>query len=142
GSPFEWAATIERWGYYPGGPPWLPIGRLMRALLTQPITFLATVPTAPYDTLNGLAAGVFLVATPFVWSRFGAAYGLFMLANLWLPLSSGQFEGLGRYCAVLFPFFIWAASVRSRRIFASAVVASAMLYALCMALFTNFYPIF
>ena len=23
GNPFEWAASIERWGYYPGGTPWL-----------------------------------------------------------------------------------------------------------------------
>ena len=31
------------------------------------------------------------------------AYGFFMLLNLWLPLSSGAFEGMGRYCSVLFP---------------------------------------
>ncbi len=34
-----------------------------------------------------------------------------LIANLALPLSSGQFEGLARYSAVLFPFPIWVASV-------------------------------
>ena len=28
GHPFEWAATMQRWGYHPGGPPWLALGRL------------------------------------------------------------------------------------------------------------------
>ena len=88
------------------------IGRLV----THPYQYLAGDPLAPYDTLNGLAATLFLIAIPFVWRQFGAGYGLFMLANLWLPLSSGVFEGLGRYCAVLFPVFIWLAGVRSREI--------------------------
>jgi hypothetical protein len=142
GNPFEWAETIKRWGYYPGGAPWLALARLARELVTHPIVYIATTPNAPYDALNGITALVFVTAVPFVWRRFGAGYGLFMLANLWLPLSSGQFEGLGRYCAVLFPFFIWVASFRLRGIFAAVMVASAMLYALCMALFTNFYPLF
>jgi signal peptidase I len=65
-----------------------------------------------------------------------------MLVNLWLPLSSGQYEGLGRYCAVLFPFFLWASTIRSRGVFAVLVVTSSMLYGVCLALFTNMYPLF
>ena len=84
---------------------------------------------------------MFVVSVPFVWRRFGAGYGLFMAANLWLPLSSGQFEGLGRYCAVLFPFFIWAAGARSEVLHVGWVVASAMLYAIGLALFANIHPI-
>jgi hypothetical protein len=97
---------------------------------------------APYDTLNGLTALLFVAATPFVWRRLGAGYGLLMLANLWLPLSSGQYEGLGRYCSVMFPFFIWLASIRSRFVFLAAVVVSATLYTLCLAFFTTIRPIF
>jgi len=97
---------------------------------------------APFDTLNGLAALLFVIAVPFVWRRFGAGYGLFMAANLWLPLSSGQFEGLGRYCAVLFPFFIWLAQIQSRAVFGSAVILSAMLYPICLTLFTKGLPLF
>jgi hypothetical protein len=142
GNPFEWAASIERWGYHPGGAPWLPLVRLAQALVTRPYAFLAGERMAPYDTLNGVAALAFVAAVPFVWRRFGAAYGLFMLANLWLPLSSGQYEGLGRYCSVLFPCFIWLASLRSRATSTAIVVLFAMFYTLCLALFTTIHRLF
>jgi hypothetical protein len=141
-NPFEWASTLQRWGYYPGGAPWPPLVRLVGNLLTRPYSYLTTEPMAPYDTLNGLAAIIFVASIPLVWRRFGAGYGLFMVANLWLPLSSGQYEGLGRYCVVLFPFFLWAATIRSGAAFALLVAAWAMLYALCLALFTTMYPLF
>ena len=65
--------------------------------------FLTSQHNGPYDALNGLTGLLFVAAVPLVWWRLGAACGLYMLANLWLPLSSGQCEGMGRYCAVLFP---------------------------------------
>ena len=139
---FEWKATIERWGYYTGGNPWMSMVHLVHDLATRPIVYIATQPTARYDTLNGLMALLFVVAIPFVWIRFGAAYGLYMAANLWLPLSSGLFEGLGRYCSVLFPFFILIGSIRSRTATTSVIVASGVLYTLCMALFTNLQPLY
>jgi hypothetical protein len=142
GNPLEWAATIQRWGYYPGGSPLNVFVALGRALLTHPYAFLVGERMAPYDTLNGLAAFAAVLSVPFVWWRFGTAYGLFMAANLWLPLSSGQIEGLGRYVAVLFPLFIWLASIRSRHAFSALIVVFAMLYTLCMALFTNIHPLF
>jgi len=97
---------------------------------------------APYDTLNGTAAWLFAVAVPFVWRRFGVGYALFMLANLWLPLSSGAFEGVGRYCAVMFPCFIWLASTRSPALATAITVVFAMFYTLGLALFTTIHPIF
>jgi hypothetical protein len=141
-NPFEWAAAIRRWGYYPGGLPWTAPFHLLQLLVTRPYSYLAGDRIAPYDTLNGLTGILFLIAVPFVWRRLGAAYGLFMLANLWLPLSSGVFEGVGRYCAVMFPCFIWLASLRSRVVLAGVCVAFATLYTLCLALFTNVHPLF
>jgi hypothetical protein len=85
---------------------------------------------------------IFVVSVPFVWSRFGGAYGILMALNLLLPLSSGRFEGLGRYCAVLFPFFIWVASWKRPAVQQLFMFASAALYALCVALFVNLHPIF
>lgn len=142
GSPLEWAATIQRWGYYPGGSPWMVLVNLVTTLATMPLAYLSGGGTAPYDTLNGLAALAFVAAVPFVWLKLGAAYGLFMAANLWLPLSSGVFEGMGRYCAVMFPFFIWLAGLRSRYLFPIALIVFAALYTLCLALFTNIHPLF
>jgi hypothetical protein len=137
-----WAQALQRWGYYPGGRPWTVPVNLVHALLTHPYVFLSESRMAPYDTLNGAAALACLAMIPLVWRRFGAGYGLFMLANLWLPLSSGQFEGLGRYCAVLFPVFIWLATIRSRFVFDGVIVVFATLYTLCLALFTNVHPLF
>jgi hypothetical protein len=141
GNPFEWAASIERWGYYPGGAPWLAPFRLVRMLAVHPYAFLAGERMAPYDTLNGIAALAFAASVPFVWRRFGAAYGMLMVANLWLPLSSGQYEGLGRYCSVMFPCFIWLGSLRARAV-GWLVVIFAMFYTLCLGLFITLRPLF
>ena len=97
---------------------------------------------ALYDTLYGVAGLLFLAAVPFICWRLGAAYGVFVLANLWLPLSSGVFEGVGRYCSVLFPVFIWLASIRSRSLFMSLVVCLQSCYTLGLALFTTIHPLF
>jgi hypothetical protein len=142
GHPFLWATALSRWGYYPGGAPWRAPLDLAGHLVTHPYSYLAGDRMAPYDTLNGTAAWLFAVAVPFVWRRFGAGYTLFMLANLWLPLSSGAFEGLGRYCAVMFPCFIWLATVRSRAGSTALIVGFAMFYTLCLALFTTIHPLF
>ena len=115
---------------------------LVRRLLTHPYAFLASEPMALYDTLYGVTALLFAAAIPFVWRKFGAAYGLFMLLNLYVPLSSGAFEGLGRYCSVLFPAFIWLASIRSRFVYTSLVVVFALFYTLGLALFTTVRPLF
>jgi hypothetical protein len=142
GNPFEWAMTIQRWGYHLGGPPWTAPFRLMGELLTHPYQYLINDPMARYDTLYGITAIAFLIMTPFVWVKFGAAYGIFMLLNLLVPLSSGVFEGLGRYCSVLFPAFILLATIRSQAISTGIVVIFAMFYTLGLALFTSIHPIF
>jgi len=142
GSPFEWAASIERWGYHPGGSPWMPFVRLIDELISHPYEYLTTSAVAPYDALNGVTALVFVLMLPRVWEDLGAGYGLFMLANLLLPLSSGQFEGLGRYCAVMFPAFIWLARSPHAWVQMPAMLIFSSLYMLCLALFTNLHPLF
>lgn len=142
GNPFEWAVSISRWGYHPGGSPWLAPITLVQRLATHPYRYLTTDPMAPYDTLYGVTGIVFLVATPIVWWRLGMAYGVFMALNLWLPLSSGVFEGVGRYCSVLFPFFVWLGSFRSRALLAGLLVGFALLYVASLACFSTLRPLF
>jgi hypothetical protein len=142
GNPLEWAATLERWGYYPGGRPWTASVQLVHVLATHPYQYLAGQPMAPYDTLYGLTGIAFVLMIPFVWRRFGAGYGVFMLLSLYLPFSSGSFEGMGRYCSVLFPAFIWLATVRSRLVATGLIVAFALFYTLGLALFTTIHPLF
>lgn len=142
GNPFEWALTIQRWNYHVGGAPWTAPLRLMRDLVTHPYQYLLSNPMARYDTLYGLTAIGFLVLTPLVWLKLGGPYGLFMLMNLLLPLSSGVFEGLGRYCSVLFPAFIYLATIRSQAVATGVIVFFALFYTLGLALFTSIHPIF
>jgi hypothetical protein len=142
GHPFEWAYTLQRWGYVPGGSPWRAPVRLLHELLTRPYAYLTRDPMAPYDTLYGVTGILFMIATPFVWWRFGGGYGLFMLLNLLLPLSSGVFEGMGRYCSVLFPCFVWLATVRSTTVAIAVIVVFSLFYTLGLALFTTIHPLF
>jgi hypothetical protein len=142
GNPFEWVASISRWNYHPGGSPWLAPLHLMERLFTEPGYYFRTDPMALYDTMYGITAIVFAVAVPFVWRRFGAAYGMFMVANLWLPLSSGVFEGVGRYCSVLFPFFLWLGLIRSRALFWTVAFSFAVLYVVSLAMFVTLRPVF
>jgi hypothetical protein len=142
GSPVAWAAAISSWNYEPGGTPWTPLVALARQLIRRPFDFLTVEPNGPYDTLNGVTAAIFVGSVPFVWRRLGAAYGMHMLVNLWLPLSSGQFEGLGRYCAVLFPFFIWLASFDRQWLREIVLSSSIALYVLCVSYFIKLHPIF
>ena len=142
GSPLAWAAAISSWNYEPGGAPWTPLVALGRQLARRPFDFLTSEPNGPYDTLNGLTAALFVASIPFVWWRLGPAYGIHMSVNLWLPLSSGQFEGLGRYCAVLFPFFIWLASFKSDWLRDVTLSSSIALYVLCVSYFIKLHPMF
>ena len=141
GSFLEWMSSIERWNYHPGGAPWDPLVALARQLVRRPYEFLLE-PNGLYDTLNGTTAIAFAAAIPFVWRQLGAGYGLYMTLNLLLPLSSGEFEGLGRYCAVLFPFFIWIGTWQSPLVQQLVVVGFAAFYALCVSLFVTLHPIF
>ncbi len=141
GSFVEWLSSIRRWDYHPGGAPWEPLVALTRQLVRRPYEFLLE-PNGLYDTLNGVTAMLFVASIPMVWKRFGAPYALFMAFNLTLPLSSGEFEGLGRYCSVLFPFFIWLGTLRNPTTQQLITVLFAGAYALCVSLFVNLHPIF
>ena len=65
-----------------------------------------------------------------------------MALNLYVPLSSGALEGLGRYCSVLFPCFIWLASLGGRRAGTAITVAFALFYTLGLSLFATARPLF
>jgi hypothetical protein len=141
GSFVEFAESIRRWDYTPGGAPWAAFTGLL-VNLPDLYGYLASEADGPYDLLNGIAALAAIVAVPLVWRRFGAPYALFMLLNLMLPLSTGHLVGLGRYTAVLFPMYLWLATVRSPLWQSGILVCFAMLYMLCQALFVNLHPVF
>jgi hypothetical protein len=141
GKPFAWYDSITYWGYQPGGNPFGSVARLLLSLATRPYQFLLER-MAPYDTLNALAALGALALTPVIWRRFNAGYALIVIAALLLPLSSGQFEGLGRYTSVLFPVALALASFAGETRHHVMLAASASLYALGLAMFATVHPLF
>jgi len=141
GNPFEWYDSIQRWGYAPGGNPLSGLYAIGHALVTRPMQFLSEK-MAPYDTLNALAATFALATVPWVWRRFGFGYALVILMGLGLPLSSGQFEGLGRYCAVLFPISLALGSLPGEARHTWLIACSVLFYGLGLVLFSNVHPLF
>jgi hypothetical protein len=141
-SAFTWYDSITFWNYHPGGNPLGPFLGLTRALLTRPYQFLTTERMAPYDTLNASAAIVALALVPLIWKRFNFGYALIVLAAILLPLSSGQFEGLGRYTSVQFPIFLALASFRSNAVHYVLFPICAVLYIVCLSLFVTVHPLF
>jgi hypothetical protein len=142
GNPFEWYYSIQRWGYYPGGNPLPGLVNVWSALLRDPVGYLTAPGLAPYDTFNALMATFALGAMPFVWKRFGIGYAAIIFLGLILPLSSGQPEGLGRYCAVLFPLSLWLGSTQGDLKHQFTLTGSALIYALGLLLFSNVHPLF
>jgi hypothetical protein len=143
GHPFEWARSMARWNWEPGSAaPWRPLASLAVNLATRPIEHLSSSPQAVCDLLNATAGVTLLAAAPFVWRRFGAGYAVLILVNLFVPLSSGFFEGTGRYAAVLFPFALLLATIHSDRVRGSVLVVFGMFYAIALTLFTKAYPLY
>jgi len=142
GNPFEWYDSITRWGYHPGGNPLSGLASIGLQLISRPIEFIATEPMAPYATLNAMAAAGALLAVPFIWDRFGRGYAAIVVLGLVLPLSSGQFEGLGRYCSVLFPLPILFGSMRGETRHLGLMTGFVLFYTLGLVLFGNAHPLF
>jgi len=142
GDPFTWYHSIQRWGYYPGGNPGSSLFTIAKALVTRPYEFLSNESMAPYDTMNALSATAALAIVPLVWRRLGFGYAAVVLLGLVLPLSSGQFEGLGRYTSVLFPLPIYLGSLDGDTRHVVLIAAAAMLYTLGLILFTNVHPLY
>jgi hypothetical protein len=142
GNPFAWYDAITRWNYYPGQNPVAMPFAVMRAVITRPLQYLGTEQMAPYDALNTLAAVTALGLVPIIWRRFGAGYALIVLGGMLLPLSSGQLEGLGRYASVQFPIALALARSGTETRHMILLSMSAMLYAICFALFVTVHPLF
>lgn len=142
GNPFEWYDSITRWGYRPGGHPLEGLYRIAEQLLTRPYEFIVSEHMAPYDTLNAMTAAAALAAVPFIWRRFGRGYAAIVVLGLLLPLSSGQYEGLGRYCSVLFPLPLLFGSLNGETRHFGLMTMCVMFYTVGLVLFGNVHPLF
>lgn len=121
GPPGGWASAMNRWGFHLGQAPWLSLEHAF------------TSHRSPVAMMNGAVTIIALASVPLVWWRLNGGYAIYMIAMLWLPLTSGRDESLGPATALLFPMSVLAASIRSRIAVALIAIASAMFYALALA---------
>ena len=108
GDPLAWAEGHAAWGRQYNG--LVPLAMKYYGYMAESGPYIFTK-VLPFDTLNGLGAlFVIFTAVP-VWRRFGLPYAVFILINILPPLAAGGFISTGRVSAVLFPAFLWFASV-------------------------------
>jgi hypothetical protein len=139
GDPFAWLKGQAAWGRTYGG---------FEELLRSEYKYIANVglsgylATPGYDAFNAFAA-VFAIATAWpVFRRLGAVYAVFILLNILPPLAAGGFLSAGRLSSVLFPMFIWLATVIPARHRPVWIATSAALQALNAVLFYTWRPLF
>ena len=75
----------------------------------------------------------------FVFIRLSASYGLYMLFTLIIILSTGTLMSVGRYILVLFPIYIFLASIKNQFILFGWTLTSILLLSMYITLFVNNY---
>ena len=112
GNPLQWAAGHIAWGRHYEG---------LSVLVTSRYEYLshgglyAYTSQLPDDLLNALGAVFVLAAVWPVARRLGLAYAVFIVINILPPLAAGGLLSAGRFSSVLFPAFVWFASVVPER---------------------------
>ena len=127
---FAWSRMHEAWGRVFGADVAIGFVDILRSG-----NLLGLAADHPYDAINSLGLLFALALVWPVWRRLGAAWALFVLANVFAPLSAGGLLSLGRLTSTLFPLFLALAAVLPSR---SAIVVSAgfgLLQGLLAALF-------
>lgn len=82
---------------------------------------------------------VAFLALYFVWRRMPHSYALYMATTLFVPLSTGTLMSIGRYVVVLFPLFIWIASIQNQYVRQVWAFISILLLGMYVTLFVNNY---
>lgn len=139
GSPLAWAEGHAAWGRHYEGLSHLVSDRynfIARAGLTGYVSL------QPYDLLNALGVLFVIVAAWPVARRFSLSFAAFVLVNILPPLAAGGLLSAGRFSAVLFPAFLWLASIVPERHRSGWIAGFAALQALCAALFYTWRPLY
>lgn len=122
-------AVQENWGRSPGWF-WRPLVAFVMnpATVSEPWNFIA---------LNFAFALLLLVAGIALLMQKRWELGVYTLASLLLPLSSGSLQSLDRYAVVVFPLFLWLATFTRRPIVDRIVFATLVtLFGWLVAMFT------
>jgi hypothetical protein len=139
GHPLTWAVGHAAWGRHYQG---------LLHLVTERYDVIrhaglySYAVQSPYDLLNGLGALFVLAAALPVWRRFGLPFAVFIVINMLPPLATGGLLSAGRFSAVLFPAFMWLASVVRSQHRAGWIASFATLQALNASLFYTWRPLY
>lgn len=141
--PVAWLSAQSAWGNSIGNPPW----GLLLSIISQLVNhgwyeYFFLAPQSPFRLFHGATALLFLMFVPTVFKRFGIPMGAYVLVSLFVPLTASELEGIGRYASVLFPVFMLAGTVESRRVQELIVIVSAQFQALFICLFVTVRPIY
>ena len=96
----------------------------------------------PTDALNTAAALLALAVLVPVSRRFGLAYGVLIAVLVLPPLLVGGTLSFGRLTSILFPLFMWLATVVPERHRPAVMIAFAMLQGFAATLFFTWRPLF
>jgi hypothetical protein len=143
GDPLAWLSAQAHWGYSLGHPPWEQLLKMLGRIEKYGMyDYFFISKMTPFRLFHGVSALIFLVLTPAIFKRLGAAMGAYVLASLLVPLSGNALEGIGRYSAVLFPAFMIAGTVKSPRVHEALLIVASLFLALFISLFVTLYPIY
>jgi len=141
GDSLAWLHAHQQWSYELGTTPWrgyVAFGqKLWRMGLYES---LVSIPYGVVELLGALLALLFLLLLIPVARHLGIAYAAWGAAVILIPMSSGSWDALGRYCSVMFPVFLVMGRWENRTVANLIVVGSATLLGLLGALFASGYP--
>jgi hypothetical protein len=100
------------------------------------------VASLPHDLINALGVIFVLAATWPVARKFGLAFAVFILIFMLPPLAAGGLISAGRFSSVMFPAFIWLASVVPPRHRPAWLASFAAFQALNAAMFYTWRPLY
>lgn len=96
----------------------------------------------PIDMVNALGGLFVLIAAVPVARRLGLAYAVFILVNMLPPMAAGGMLSVGRFSSVMFPAFVWYASVIPDRYRTGLLVSFGAMQGFNAALFYTWRELF
>jgi hypothetical protein len=143
GDPLGWLRAQEHWGYSVGNQPSVELMRVLDALdQLGPYDYFFEQPLGVYTLIHATAAlgGILLLGR--VFRLCGPALGTYAALSLLVPLTGNALEGVGRYLASVFPFFMALAPLRSRRLHEALLVVFSIFLALLASLFVTNHKVY
>lgn len=134
GQAFAWVAGQAAW---PTIAPWTENAAASILRPPEPIPAWAIVIHAGNAASIAIAAAGLLPLTRLL----GAAYGLFVALSILPPIARHGLVSLGRFTSVMFPLFVWLATIVEGRRRRALVVAFAVGQAIAAALFFTWRPL-